>query len=261
MRSWVQDQIVLITGGAKGLGRALVQRFVDEGARVATLDRDDDALAQLRRDLGPEVLTLSGDVRSYASHQAAVSEVLGRFGRLDTFIGNAGLFDFSTRLEDIPAAAIEAAVDELMAVNTKGYILGAHATVAALRQSQGSMIFTLSSAINRPGHAGVLYSASKAAGLGLVRQLAHELAPSVRVNAVAPGGMCTDLGGLQALGQGDRRVSDLLPPPDIARTAVPLGRFFEPKDVAGSYLLLASRSEGAALTGVVLSPDGGAQVA
>lgn len=114
-------------------------------------------------------------------------------------MGNAGVWDFNTRLEKMDLAQLDASFDELFGVNVKGYLLAARAAAEALRASSGSMIFTLSNASFHAGGGGPLYVASKHAGLGLVRQLAFEFAPQVRVNAVAPGGTATALRGPASL--------------------------------------------------------------
>jgi 2,3-dihydroxy-2,3-dihydrophenylpropionate dehydrogenase len=112
--------------------------------------------------------------------------VLDRFGRLDCFIGNAAIWDHGATLIGRGGEELERGFDELFAINVKGYLLGAKAAAQALIASEGSIIFTLSNSAFYPGGGGPLYTASKHAGVGLVRQLAYELAPKVRVNAVAP---------------------------------------------------------------------------
>ena len=99
----------------------------------------------------------------------------------------------------LPPDAIDAAFDEVFHLNVKGYLLGAKAATDELRKTKGSVIFTVSNAGFWPGGGGPLYVASKHAVMGLVKQLAYELAPDIRVNGVAPGGMSTDLRGPRAL--------------------------------------------------------------
>jgi 2,3-dihydroxy-2,3-dihydrophenylpropionate dehydrogenase len=179
-----------------------------------------------------------------------------RFGKLDCFIGNAAIWDHGARLVDHPGDALERAYDELFDVNVKGYLLGAKAAVAELIASRGSMIFTLSNSAFYPGGGGPLYTASKHAGVGLVRQLAYELAPKVRVNAVAPSGMASDLRGPQALGQQDLRIMDSRSPEAI-RAILPLQFFPDASDFVGPYVMLASREDNTTLTGVMINADCG----
>lgn len=253
----LRDSVVLITGGAAGLGRSVVRRFVQMGSRVVVLDRSrarlDELLAEFDTDVVAEV---HGDVTDYAANQAAVDCALTKFGRLDTFIGNAALWDFAVGLTDLPEDSIGEAFDEVFSVNVKGYLLGARASAQALRRTRGSMIFTLSNAAFYTGGGGPLYVASKHACLGLMKQLAYELAPAVRVNAVAPTGMPTDLAGPRSLGQAKRSLRESLDP-DGFSGRVPLGFLPQPDDYAGSFTFLASRSMAATMTGAVINCDMG----
>ncbi len=139
------------------------------------------------------------------------------FGKVDVYVANAAIWDGNTALLDLPEDRLDAAFEEIFAINVRGYLLGATAAAPALFESCGNMIFTLSTAAVRAGGGGPLYTASKHAGVGLVRQLAFELAPRVRVNAVAPAGMATDLRGPQALELGDRASMADLDPSACAR--------------------------------------------
>ncbi|MEV7389162.1 3-(cis-5,6-dihydroxycyclohexa-1,3-dien-1-yl)propanoate dehydrogenase [Streptomyces sp. NPDC091215] len=249
---FLDGRSVLLTGGGSGLGRAIVERFVAEGARLTVLDRSEDKLAALRHDLGDTVRTVPGDVTSYEDNEAAVSAALDAFGALDVFVGNVGLWDFGSSLAGTDAEQLSKAFDELFAVNVKGYLLGAKAAHTALRETRGSMIFTLSNAAFYPVGGGPLYVTSKHAGVGLVRQLAYELAPEIRVNAVAPGGMATDLRGPSSLGQQNTSIAEALPIDEIVRTHGALQRAADPRDYVGFYLLLASAQDALTTTGTVI---------
>lgn len=252
----LDGQVTLITGGGSGLGRALVDRFLAEGAQVAVLERSPEKVAQLGADFGDRVLAVTGDVRSMADNEQAVAQTLARFGRLDCFIGNAAVWDHGASLLDIPPERLPDAFDELFAINVKGYLLGAKAAAPALVRSEGALIFTLSNSAFYPGGGGPLYTASKHAAVGLVRQLAYELAPKVRVNAVAPSGMASDLRGPEALGQQETRIMDSRSP-DAIRAILPLQFFPAPKDFTGPYVLLASRGDNRTLSGVMINADCG----
>jgi len=244
---------VYLTGGGSGLGRALVERFVAEGARVSVLDRSAEKNAELRADFGDAVVTTNGDVRDLAAHEAAVGFAIAAFGRLDTYIANAAIWDGNVTLLDLPPAKIGAAFDEVFGVNVKGALLGAKAAAPALVESRGTMIFTLSIAALRAGGGGPLYTASKTAGIGLVRELAYELAPYVRVNAVCPAGMATDLRGPEAFDLGGSALMAGVDP-DAMRSAYPLDYFPVPDDYVGPYLFLASEESGAT-TGTLIEAD------
>ncbi len=256
---WLEDQSIIVTGGASGLGRALVERFIAEGAAVTVLDRNAEALDRMTSALGPRVQGLAGDVRVLADNRSAVAAAVTRYGKLDSFIGNAGIWDYSVALVDLPDDKIDAAFDEVFAINIKGYVLGAIAAVPALVRSRGNIVFTLSNAAFYPGGGGPLYTASKHAGVGLVKQLAYELAPCVRVNAVAPGAIASDLRGARALGQADRSISEI-PLHLLVQDGLPLGRLPDPAEFAGAYVYLASKHNASPVTGAIINVDGGVGV-
>lgn len=252
----LRDEAILISGGASGLGRAVVDRLVAEGARVAVLDRSERGLADLRAVHGAAVVGVQGDVRSLADNRRAVAACVSGFGRLDCAIGNAGIWDFSTNLLALPDESIDRAFDEVFQINVKGYLLLAKAALEALVESRGSMIFTISNAGFYPDGGGPLYTASKHAAVGLVRQLAFELAPHVRVNGVAPGGISTDLRGPDALGMSQRSIATI----DLAKSAperVPVGTLPAASDYAAAYVFFACRADNVPATGSILNYDGG----
>lgn len=247
----LNGEVALVTGGASGLGRAVVDRFVEEGARVVVFDRSADRLKAVLADHGERVAVQAGDVRSLADTKAAVALAAERFGKLDCAVGNAGIWDYSVPLDEMPEERVEGAFDELFGVNVKGYLLLAKAALPALVRSRGSLVFTVSNAGFDPGGGGALYTASKHAVVGLIRQLAFEFAPVVRVNGVAPGPIDTDLRGPAALGLADTAISsvDL---PRVAAPVVPLGRVPATAEYTGSYVYFASRRDSAPATGGVL---------
>lgn len=256
MAGRLDGEVALVTGGGSGLGRAVVDRFVAEGARVTVLDRDAGKLDRLVAELGDAVEGVLGDVTSIADNEAAVATASARFGRLDCLVANAAVWDHGAHLLNLTTEALARGFDELFAINVKGYLLAARSATPALLASGGSIILTLSNAAFYPGGGGPLYTASKHAALGLMRELAFELAPKIRVNAVAPSGMATDLRGPTALGQQDTRITDTRTPEQMARN-LPLQRFFDVADFAWPYVALASRAENRTLTGVVMNADCG----
>ncbi|MBP0594264.1 3-(cis-5,6-dihydroxycyclohexa-1,3-dien-1-yl)propanoate dehydrogenase [Paraburkholderia sp. LEh10] len=253
---WLRGQVALITGGGSGLGLALVERFLQEGCRVGVLERSQPKVAALNERFGADVVAVQGDVRSQEDNARAVSATLERFGSLDTFIGNAAIWDHASGLMDLTPEQLDRGFDELFPINVKGYLLGAQAAARALIESEGSIIFTLSNSSFYPGGGGPLYTASKHATVGLIRQLAYELAPKVRVNGVGPCGMASDLRGPAALGQEDRRIMDSRSPEAIA-SILPLQFFPEPADFTGPYVMLASRANNRVLSGVMINADAG----
>lgn len=185
---------------AAGIGLAVVERFLAEGACVGVLDRSEGDLATIGNADG-RLIAVTGDVTSYADNVMAVRETVDAFGKLDVFVGNAGIFDYFAPLVGFDGADLSSAFDEIFAVNVKGYLLGARAAVPELLKSDGpSMIFTVSNSGFYASSGGPLYTASKHAVVGVVRELAYELAPKIRVNGVAPGGTVTGLRGIEDLG-------------------------------------------------------------
>jgi NAD(P)-dependent dehydrogenase (short-subunit alcohol dehydrogenase family) len=253
---WLDDTVTLVTGAGSGLGRAIIERYVEEGAKVGVLELNEAKAEDLRATFGDDVAVTVGDASSLADNERAIVDTVAAFGRLDVFVGNAGLWDFNTPLDGLRPDVLDAAFDEIFHLNVKGYLLGAKAAVGELRKTKGSIIFTLSNAAFWPGGGGPIYTAAKHAVVGLIKQLAYELAPDVRVNGVAPGGMATDLRGPRALGMGDLSWG-AMPVDRIIERLSPLERPIAAADYTGHYVLLASRANSLTVTGTVHNCDGG----
>ena len=178
---WLDGNVALVTGGGSGIGRAIVTRFIEEGARVGVLERVAERAAQLRADFGDAVVAVPGDVTRREDNARAVSQTVAAFGRLDVFVGNAGVFDNFLPLADVPEERLSEAFDEMFALNVKGYLLGAKTALTELTRTEGCIVFTASVAGFNSGGGGAIYTASKHAVVGLIRQLAVELGPRVRV--------------------------------------------------------------------------------
>jgi cis-3,4-dihydrophenanthrene-3,4-diol dehydrogenase len=255
---WLDGYVAIITGGASGIGRAVMRRYFAEGARgIVVVDRDARSLADDLRQ-PDRLVAIDGDVRDPSVHQHAVATALERFGQLDVLVGNAGVFDFRKDLESYTSETLATTFNEIFAINLLGYLYSAHAAREPLIRSRGSMIFTASVAGFHAGGGGVLYTASKHAIVGMIRQLAADLAPDVRVNGVGPGGTLTALRGTSALGHTERslaaRHSEMR---QRMETSVPLRFAQRPEDHTGLYVLLASRENAPATTGEVFMSDGG----
>jgi len=254
----LSGKVALVAGGGSGIGRAVVEAFLGAGASVAVLEADRAKCAALA-ELGPEVAVVRGDARSPADHAAALDAALalGPGGRLDVAAGFVGVFDLYTPLRDLPEDRFDAAFDEVFGLNVKASLVLARAVLPALRASRGSLVLTLSSSSFYPGRGGTLYVASKFALRGVVRQLAHEEAPLVRVNGVAPGGtVSTDLRGAASLGFDGTRLDDRPGRREQLEARTPLQVALAPADHAGAYLYLASDAA-RGVTGEVIRSDGG----
>src|SRR3546814_11187251 len=149
-----------MVGGA-GLVRASVDRYVSEGARVAVLYKSAAGLEEISKRHGDAVVGIEVDVRSLDSHREAVARCVETFGKLDCLIGNAGVWDYSTQLADIPDNGISEAFDDMSAIIVKGHILAANAELPALYKSTGSATFTDKHAGLDPGRVGVLQHTGK----------------------------------------------------------------------------------------------------
>jgi NAD(P)-dependent dehydrogenase (short-subunit alcohol dehydrogenase family) len=257
---WLSGRRALVVGAGSGIGRAVVDAFLAEGAQVAVLEKDADKCTALS-DALPQVPVTVGDATSRAANEEAVTTAVRAFGGLDVLVSCVGIFDYYRSIEDLDADVLDTAFDEMFSTNVKSLLHSVKAALPALKESSGgSVVLTESTSGYYPGRGGVLYLASKFAVRGLVTALAHDLAPEIRVNGVAPGGtLNTDLRGLPSLGLADRSLGDS--PNRAAEMAarVPLQVALSAEDMAWSYVFLASqRSRG--ITGTAVHPDGGAGV-
>ena len=259
MRGQLDGKRALIVGGGSGIGRAVTRAFRDEGAQVAVMEIDGSKCSELRSDFR-EVITVTGDATTWADTRAAVAATVAGFGGIDVLVNCVGLFDFYRGLDSLTEDELDASFDEAFRVNVKSHLISVKVALAELRRSHGSVILTVSTSGFWPGRAGILYASTKFALRGAVIALAHELAPDVRVNGVAPGGtLGTDLRGLNGLGLGDRRLDDTPNRADDLRNRTPLAVALTGDDHAASYVFLAS--DGArGMTGSFLHPDGGMAV-
>lgn len=249
---------VYLTGGASGIGRAVVETFIAEGARITVLDRSIEPLRELKQQYGDALQYMAGDVTFYDNHVSAVSLAKEAYGRLDVLVANAGVFDGFAKFAEVTPQAMSDSYHMLMDINVKGYFNAAKAAVDELRQTKGNMIFTVSGAGFYPDGGGVWYTASKHAQIGLMRQLAFELAPDVRVNAVSPGGTLTALKVIPPLQSFVKPVDNETKEKNVQRRN-PMRMVMKSEDHVGAYVLLAS-DHSRAITGEVIASDGGLSV-
>jgi NAD(P)-dependent dehydrogenase (short-subunit alcohol dehydrogenase family) len=250
----LDGQSCVVLGGAGGIGAAVVRGYLAEGARVLAVDRAPERVEELASELGAgaDLITLAADTTSWAVNCQLVERAVEAFGRLDVLTSCVGIFDQGIPLSQVPGDRLAAAAEESFGVNVTSLLLGVRAALAQLVANRGRVVLTASFASFEPSGGGVLYTAAKHAVVGVVRQLAYELAPDVRVNAVAPGVAATMMAGLTSLDQQPRNA--VL---QGTENVLPLGRIPDPADYAATYTLLASPTGSAAMTGTVVPVDSG----
>ena len=140
----LQNQVALVTGGGSGIGLAVVDRYIREGARVGVLANNPDHKRSLDEQFGNKVCVTVGDVRIPADNERSFATTVAKFGKLDIFVGNAGIWDYMVPLEQMQGDRIPDIFDEVLGVNVKGYLLGALASIGELKKTGGCMIFTAS---------------------------------------------------------------------------------------------------------------------
>ncbi len=241
-------KIVIVTGAARGVGRALVQAFAAAGAQVVAADRDAEGLAETAAPFGGAVVSVVADVSTRAGAEAIVAAAIGRFGRLDVCVNNAAVAPKAAVLEE----RIEV-WDTVYAVNSRGTFLMTQAAARAMiAGGRGGRIINFSSGASvRGGPGGGAYASSRAATESFSRVAAIELAPhNILVNTISPGLIDTQPKPL---------------PPHMAKNLarripnLPLARPGEPAEVANVALFLAS-DLASYITGTVVHVDGGSGV-
>lgn len=235
----------VVTGGARGIGRAIALAFAREGADVAVLDlRKEDAVRTAAEvaELDVRSLAVATDVASESSVNAALAEVEAEFGRIDILVNNAG-FDSASHVVNMTTEMWDRMVD----VNLRGVFLCTRAVLPGMLKNKHGRIINLSSQLAHKGAPEMAhYAAAKAGVIGFTRSLAYEVArEGVTVNAICPGPVDTELfRGLPEAWRA-KKLSEL-----------PIGRMASVEEIAPSAVLLAS-DEGAYFIGATLNPSGG----
>ncbi len=241
-----RGRVAIVTGGGRGLGRAIASRLAAEGANLAISYRSNDSAAaqtaEMVRETGAECELFKGDVSSPGEVEALFKGVADAFGRVDILVNNAGI----TR-DNLMMRMKEEEFDEVLRTNLKGTYLCTRAALRPMVRARWGRIVNVSSVVGLVGNAGQAnYAASKAGIIGFTKSVAREVAQrGITVNAVAPGYVETELTGSlpekvkdQILGQ------------------VPVGRFGEPEEVAEVVAFLAGEAAGY-VSGQTIAVDGG----
>lgn len=247
----------LVTGGGSGIGLAVARAYLAQGAQVTVLERSAVHAEAVRSESSGRIVVETGDTTDPGDVARAVRRAVAPDGCLDILTACAGVFDFYAPVTGMSADDLTASFTEIFGINVLGTLLAVREAAAALRSARGCVTITLSTSAYQGGGGGVLYAASKSALRGLVRHLAAELAPQVRVNGVAPGGTgATGLSGLTSLGQ--HQTAQTIPDRDQRiRAGTLLNVLPVPEDHAGAYVFLASPASARVITGTVIISDGG----
>lgn len=249
----LQGKTALITGAARGIGRAIAEAYVAEGARVAIADRLAHEAEETAAALGADAMAVTMDVTDLASIAAGVAAVEIAWGGIDILVNNAGIFNMAS-IDKVTFEDYRRQYD----VNVGGTIFAIQAVVPGMKRRGGGAIINFSSQAGRRGEANiVLYCSTKAAVISVTQSLALEFAKdNIRVNAIAPGVIDTPMWDVvdaqfakyegKAPGQKKREVG----------LAVPMGRMGLPEDIAGPCVFLAS-DDARYVTAQTLNVDGG----
>ncbi|MBO2464349.1 glucose 1-dehydrogenase [Actinomadura violacea] len=243
----LDGKVALITGGARGMGKAHVKRFAAEGAKVVFGDVLEEEGGKLAAELGDDVRFVRMDVTSPDDWANAVGTATSTFGALNVLVNNAGIIRYKT-IEDMSLDEFRQIID----VNLMGQWLGVKSVTAAMREAGGGSIINVSSTEGFVGADGLAaYSASKFGVRGLTKSAARELGEyGIRVNSIHPGGIITPL-FMQ-----DDIIAAKADSADALMKALPLGRMGKTKEVSGLIVYLAS-DDSSYCTGSEVLVDGG----
>lgn len=242
----LEGKTALVTGGTRGIGKAIVLKLAELGANVAfTFARSEDAAKEVKaqvEELGREALSFQADATDTSKAQDVINQVMDAWSQLDILVNNAGI----TR-DNLILRMKEDQWDDVINTNLKSVFNYSKAAVKPMMRSRGGSIINISSVVGISGNAGQTnYSASKAGIIGFSKSLAKELASrNIRTNVVAPGYILTEM-----TGELDEKVLESI------REETPLGRAGNPEEIADAVAFLASDMS-VYITGEVLRVDGG----
>src|SRR5882762_1128816 len=239
----LRGRVAIVTGGSRGIGRATVLRLAEAGAHVVINyvknEAAADEVAQQAREFGVQAHCIRADVAQVNQAKALVDETVERFGRVDLLVANAGIWE-GAPIEEMS----ETLWDRVLDANLKGTWAACRAVVPFMKEQKSGAIVIVSSTAGQRGEAGYSnYAASKGGQISFTKALAAELAPTIRVNSVAPGWVDTELNG-EVFGDAQFRQK-------IVGT-IPLGRVATADEIALAIVFLASDWAGS-ITGEILN--------
>jgi NAD(P)-dependent dehydrogenase (short-subunit alcohol dehydrogenase family) len=240
----LSNKVAIISGGGSGIGKAIAEAFVREGAQVVIAGRDVKKLERKAREIGGDCLAVSADVSNARDVQKLVSAAVEKFGHINILVNNAAVL-----LPGTAESISEEDFDQTFNVNVRGLWLLSRAVLPHMRKGGGGSVINIGSVLSMLGaRSRVAYAASKGAVLAMTRAMALDhAAENIRVNCICPGIVETELVAKFNTDEAVRR----------QRLAMhPLGRFGQPEDVAGLAVFLAS-DESAWITGTAQTVDGG----
>jgi acetoin reductase-like protein len=250
----LKDKVAIVTGGARGIGEAIVRAYAKEGAKVVIADVETAKAEELAKDLGAAAIAVKLDVRDKAQIDAALAKAVATFGGVDILVNNAGVFNMSPLSE-----VTEADFDRQFGINVRGLLFMTQAVAVQMeKQGRGGKIINLSSQAGRRGEAYIaIYCASKAAVISLTQSMGLELIKKrINVNAIAPGVVDTPMWDTvdslfakyenRPIGEKKKLVGE----------SVPFGRMGRPEDYQGPAVFLAS-SDSDYVVAQCLNVDGG----
>ena len=236
---------MFVTGGGRGIGRAICRRLAEEGAKVAVADLDEKNAVSVADEIGSGAVGVRVDVTDDASIRAAVAAANERLGAIDVLVNNAGWDKVEPFVKSAPEMW-----DKVIAINLRGPIACARAVLDGMIERGSGRIISLGSDAGRVGSTGeAVYSAAKSGIIGFSKTLAREVARyKINVNVVCPGPTDTPL--LAEIAGDNAKLMDAL------RRAIPFGRLGQPEEIAAAVAFLAS-DDAAFITGQTLSVSGG----
>lgn len=253
----LDGQSILLTGGGSGIGRAVAQEYLRQGAWVTVLERSVENAESLRESSEERLEVLVGDATDIADLTSAVTAATWRTGQIDNLTCCVGVFDFYVSVRTLGPEELAFAAEEIWRVNVLSTLSAVNLSYEALRRAGGSVTLTLSESAFYPKGGGVLYGSSKWALRGVLSHLSVDLAPEVRVNGVAPGGTAgTKVGGLRSLQQ-EQTAASVVGRDDRIASGTLLGVVPQPSDHVGAYVYLADPDSARVVTGIVINTDGG----